>query len=98
MPLMAFVGEFNKRSDGALWAREGKMTERGWGPGSWKRSQHMQRLGKGPPPPKRSQQDSWAQWQQSDQEHEGRWQQRDQAPWHQAPWHQGGASSSSGGR
>ena len=89
MPLMAFVGELNRRTDEALSSRERKMVQRGWGPESWKRSEHMQRIGKGPPPPKRSQQSTWKQW--------GQWQESDQAPW-QAPWHQGsghqeGASS-----
>ena len=95
MPLMAFVGEYSKRSVAALWTREANMTERGWGPESWRRSQHMQRLGKGPPPPKRAQRGASNAWHESDRDYSGWWQQSDRDHWGQ--WQQGAAWSGAPG-
>ena len=75
MPLMAFIGEISNRKPEALVRREGRMVQRGWGPESWRRSEHMQKLGKGPPPPSkwqgsrdwhRREWSGWSDWQRSD--------------------------------
>ena len=92
MSLMAFVGEFSKRSNAALWSREANMVERGWGPESMRRSQHMQKLGKGQPPPKRRERGAWNAWHSSER---GQWWQSDQDHWER--WQQGAASSGAQG-
>ena len=88
MPLMAFIGEFSRRSVGALTRREGNMTERQWGPGDWRRSKHMQMLGKGPPPPKKSQRAAWSGWQ-------GGWQQSSSSGAGQSQWQAAPATAGS---
>ena len=75
MPLMAFIGEISNRKPEALVRREGHTVQRGWGAESWRRSEHMQKLGKRPPPPSkwqgsrdwhRREWSGWSDWQRSD--------------------------------
>ena len=63
MPLMAFIGDFSRRSVSALERREGNMISRQWGPACWRRSRLMQSQGKGPPPPKKTNRTAWSAWQ-----------------------------------
>ena len=50
MPLIVFVGNHSRRSQGALDRREHASSTRGWGPQSGRRSRLMQRQGYGPRP------------------------------------------------
>ena len=47
MPLLWYVGDISGRSNAALVAREKRMTQRGWGPGSANRARLMRAQGKG---------------------------------------------------
>ena len=46
MPLLFYVGALSRRSDTRLESREANMVLRGWGPGSWRRRNLMEQMGK----------------------------------------------------